>query len=263
MLTQPEIRPARVDDYADFTRLFAELAVPDPIPSADAWRDQLAPRTLVAERDGAVVGYCYFELLADSAYIRHVAVDPGRRRGGIGLALLDAVAARAREAGCSRWGLNVKPDNLPAIGLYRRIGMAPRHESTAMRIAWADVVRLPGLSAVAAIDETLDAAAEHRFGLPRGQLASARPRRVILVLCDGDAIVGLAAFDPSFPGAFPFRLAALDYARPLLDAMRPHARPTDERVGFVIEDGRALVEGMQQAGAMIVLEIVHFEGPLG
>ena len=54
--------------------------------------------------------------------VHDLAVAPQFRGRGIGRALLEAVAADARQLGCCKVTLEVRADNAKAIGLYRRVG---------------------------------------------------------------------------------------------------------------------------------------------
>jgi ribosomal protein S18 acetylase RimI-like enzyme len=58
----------------------------------------------------------------DSYYLAHLAVDPARRRAGIGAGLLDAVLAQARSEGFPSCVLHVSVHNRPAISLYEGRG---------------------------------------------------------------------------------------------------------------------------------------------
>lgn len=265
-------RPVRPDDYDAFVRLFAELATGDPIPERARWEAAMAPGIRFYEDgSGAVVAYTFHQVLDRAGYVRHVVVDPEHRGKRYGTAVMDALAGLFREAGCARWELNVKPDNVPAIALYRSVGMRPAYASTAVHIDWERVPTLPAPSRevaarVAAPEE--DAALEAAFGLPAGTLGAARrvPDRVIVRLVDaaspGEARVGVASFDPHHPGAFPFRVAEPTFARALFEGIRPHARPGDDHVGVVVEDDAALTALLVAHGARPHLEIVHYVGPL-
>lgn len=109
---------------------------------------------------------------------------------------------------------------------------------------------------------------EDAFGLPRGTLSGSRqyPGRVVLRLVDvaapGEPRVGVASFDPHFPGSFPFRVADPTYARALFEGIRPHALPRFFHVGLVVEDDDALARMLVEHGARVRLEIVHYEGAL-
>lgn len=260
-----DVRAAVNADYDAFARLFRQLGVPDPTPSQEKWEREIAPRTLVAVSEGAVVGYCFVQTLRDTGYVRHLVSDASARRRGVGRTLMNAVRSRFRAEGCTRWCLNVRPDNVAALGLYRALGMEVAYPSTAMSIAWIDVPRLPDGPGRAVVDPLLDARVEARFGLPAGQLADTRTRvgYVVLTLVEGAEVVGVAAFDPSFPGAFPFRVAGPSCVRSLLTGMRPHARTEDLEVRIVIEDGAAVEDSVLAAGGTVRLRMLHLRGALG
>jgi GNAT superfamily N-acetyltransferase len=264
-------RPAEPSDYDHFTRLVVELATGDPIPPRERWEAAIAPTMLLFEQGGEVVAYTYYQVLADTGYVRHVVVDPAHRGRRLGRVVMDELAAIFRKAGCSRWALNVKPDNAPAIALYRSVGMLPAYESTAVRLRWDAVATLPAPSrevAARPLDPADDAALEDAFDMPRGSLAAARkiPDRFLYRLVDpsapSEARVGVASFDRHFPGAFPFRVAEPGFARPLLEALRPHALPQHEHLGLVIEDDAPLTSLLLAAGATPQLAIVHYRGDL-
>ena len=59
------IRPARVEDLGDYLRLRPELGVDDPEPTAKAWEQWLAPATQIAEQEGRVLGFIYFQALGE------------------------------------------------------------------------------------------------------------------------------------------------------------------------------------------------------
>lgn len=265
------IRPAVPADHPLFARLFVELATGDPIPEQAAWEAAQMPGTRFFERDGEVVAYAWATPLADTGYVKHVVVDPAHRGRGYGRLVMEELRRSLREAGCARWMLNVKPDNTPARRLYESVGMRPRYLSAGLRMAWDVVGRLPepgravtGRPAEPAEDAALDEA----FGLARGTLSGTRAGldRVVVRLVDpaapGEARVGVAAFNPHHPGAFPFKVAEPALARPLLEAMRPHALPRFAHVGVVVEDDAPLARMLVERGAEVRLEIVHYDGEL-
>lgn len=101
---------------------------------ADPWSrralaEQLAhPRglVLVAERDGELQGYAGFLDLGPGddgveAELLRVAVDPARRRAGLGRRLVEAGLERLGAAVCH---LEVRPENRAARAFYRRLGFA-------------------------------------------------------------------------------------------------------------------------------------------
>jgi ribosomal protein S18 acetylase RimI-like enzyme len=63
-----------------------------------------------------------------TAEVEGVWVDASWRRQGVGLGLVEAVAAWARAAGLARLGLWVREENASAIGLYARAGFVQTRE---------------------------------------------------------------------------------------------------------------------------------------
>jgi ribosomal protein S18 acetylase RimI-like enzyme len=263
-------RPAVPEDHALFLRLMAELRLPpgEPLPERDTWVEQWMADTFFVERGGEVAGYAVVRILQGSAYVFHVVTDPAHRGRGVGREIMDACAARARAAGCTRWALNVKIDNAVAIRLYERCGMAIAFRSAGMKISWASVDRLPGEAGFAGrlAGPEEDAPLEAAFRVPRGRLSEARERlgRRVIRLVDkahpAEARVGLASFDPTFPGAFPFAVARPSLARPLLDAIREHALPAFDHVRLVAEGDQELVAALVAVGGEVLLELFHMEG---
>jgi GNAT superfamily N-acetyltransferase len=264
-------RPATSDDYPHFARLFPELGVDDPIPSRERWDQDLVRRTLFLHGGGAPIAYGTWAILERIGYVINVVVDPLFRRRGAGLALMEAVAARLLHEGCARWCLNVKIDNTAAIGLYERCGFVRAYASTAFVFDWSCLPRLPREAApveVRPVDPAEEAALEAAFNQPRGRLAHQRerPERVILRLVDParpeDVRVGVAAFDPSFPGASPFALARPSLAAPLLSAIRKHALPGDAAIKIMVEDDAPLDAALRAAGATVRFEMLHMRGEI-
>jgi ribosomal protein S18 acetylase RimI-like enzyme len=290
------VRRARAADYPAFVRLFPELQVDDPVPSAAQWEAAIAPWTWLIEPepvggaagvDGpdSVVGYCYCQEYEDTGYVRHVVVAPEARRAGVGRALMRFVAAELRGTGRRRWCLNVKPHNEPALRLYESLGLAVRHEAAVVRMPWAlledglgpagsaQSTPRPAPSVVLrALAPARFSVAEACFGLPRGQLdAAARQGRVLFEAvaeaAQDDAPVGLAALDPGFPGAFPFRLRSGQSAlAPMLHALRARALPAHDHVQLVFEltceDERVAVARILEGGGTLRDRVLHLEGRL-
>jgi GNAT superfamily N-acetyltransferase len=263
-----EIRPARPDDYRVFTRLSPELHVNDPIPSLERWTADIAPTTLIAEREARPVGYGFFQVLHGIGYVRNVVSAPEARRTGVGRALMAAMAAHFRAHGARAWCLNVKPTNLPAVRLYESLGMKLMHASAALRLSWDKLDDLPAdppNALVTMIAQSDDAELEPALGLPSGLLADYRNKRRILLQVRHAATrdpLGAAAFDPAFPGAFPFCVRKPEHAALLLRAMRVHALSEHDWVQLVIENHPELIELIKAAGASIHLEFVHYRGNL-
>jgi ribosomal protein S18 acetylase RimI-like enzyme len=267
-VTELSAHAAVAADYEHYVRLFAELGVQDPILEPGRWESLHMPGTVFVRAGDEVVGYGYFQALDRVGYVRHVAVEAGRRGAGVGRALMLAIAARLIEAGCSSWCLNVKEDNEPALRLYRRIGMQVAYASSFLRFTWDIVAHLPPPDRpvdARPVEPGDDAAIETAFAMPARQIASARAQgRVLVWLFDPSAAspVGFASFDPGFPGAFPFRVAHASLAAPLLDRLRPHSRAELPHMQVVVEDHEDLARVMREAGAAVTMQFLHLRGEL-
>jgi ribosomal protein S18 acetylase RimI-like enzyme len=266
------VRPAEVTDHAAFVRLFPELGVDDPILDEGQFAHQLMPSTLLAEvgppEDRRAVGYAYFQIMKETAFVRHIVTAPEARRTGVARALLAAIVERAREAGCSSWCLNVKPGNTPAIALYEDLGLRRAHTSRALHMTWMAIEAAPVVETRVRAKDIApeeDSRVETATHLLEGQLAGARAvsGRVLKMLEDEEgAVVGATIFHPDFPGAYPFRVARPELALVLLRALRPHARPADAKLGVVTEDQPEVADALIAVGATVKLDSVHMKGPL-
>ncbi len=255
------IRPARDDDFDAFTALVNELGVDDPPVPFDRWRTDFMPTTLVAEQAGRVVGYVDCYAMDSIAHVRNLVVAPAGRNHGLGALLMRAAADHARALGIESWMLNVKQDNAPAIHLYEKLGLRTVYASTVFRITWDATARLAAEPAIAEpVDDAY--AIEEAFDLPRGRLAhlATRRSRIIRQLREGDARVGIAVFDPEFPGANVFRVARPTLAGTLLAALRPHAN--HDYLGLVIERDDELARLVENTGADVRFRLFHMTGPL-
>lgn len=120
------IRSARPDDLDPLLELENRCFSYDRL-SRRSFRHFLSSRTavcLVGERAGALLGYALVLLHGRTSLARlySMAVAPETQGQGLGLRLLNEVEALALERGAAIMRLEVKPDNVAAIGLYRRVG---------------------------------------------------------------------------------------------------------------------------------------------
>jgi len=123
------IRRATADD------LDAIMAIETSVFVSDAWSRDLmrseltAPHSfyLVAELDGAVVGYSGLRAVASAqdADIQTIAVTPAARRLGLGRALMNEMIAEATRLGAREIFLEVRADNPNAQRLYSTLGFEP------------------------------------------------------------------------------------------------------------------------------------------
>jgi ribosomal protein S18 acetylase RimI-like enzyme len=132
----PHLRPARLADEealgrldrATWSPLHSVQPRPEP-PYEPFFSERQPPREcLVAELDGAVVGYVRLGLAtplpcnAHVRMIRGIAVAEEARGRGVARALLRAAGEEARRQGARRLTLRVLGHNAPARGLYESEG---------------------------------------------------------------------------------------------------------------------------------------------
>ncbi len=105
--------------------------------------------TIVAEIEGEVVGFCSVaapsrdaDAPEGTAEIPAIYVEPDRRRGGIGAALLDAALVALEAAGWRRVTLWVVATNANARAFYARFGFVPDGASQAVEDLGASLDRL-------------------------------------------------------------------------------------------------------------------------
>ena len=152
------VRRATPNDTQDLARLIRGLAEYERLVHAvtlsePQLREHLfGPRpfaeVLVAEDDGAVVGFALFFhnystfLGQPGLYLEDLFVVPEARGRGHGKALLLGLARLAVERGCGRVEWSVLDWNDLAIGFYLRIGATPMDEWTVFRLTGAALERL-------------------------------------------------------------------------------------------------------------------------
>lgn len=237
-----------------FARLFPELGVADPLPTAEQFASAMLPRVILLEEDGEALGYAFWQVYGPTLHVVQVVVAPKARGRRAGQALLKEVRGHGRRAGCSRWYLNVKKDNTPALRLYERLGFTREMEGWALRTAWDEVAKLPDeprAPAPRAPQPSDDPAIARRFDLDVERIATlrARPGQVLVVLGEPDHPLAFAGFAPAFPGVYPIRVARSELARAVFDALRPHARAPHLHV--FVEGDRGLYELLCGVGARL------------
>jgi ribosomal protein S18 acetylase RimI-like enzyme len=79
--------------------------------------------SVIREGNGLLDGVALISAISSgTAHLCQLAVNPGARRIGLGVDLLAAACARARQNGRVRMTLTVASSNTAALGLYRRFG---------------------------------------------------------------------------------------------------------------------------------------------
>ena len=80
---------------------------------------------LVGWENGFVVATAMGGYEGHRGWVNYLAVDPRRRRGGRGRALMAALEERLLARGCPKINLQIRAANDSAVAFYRRLGYAP------------------------------------------------------------------------------------------------------------------------------------------
>jgi phosphinothricin acetyltransferase len=153
------VRPARLDDVEAIRAIYnhevtASTSTFDLVPrTAEDQRRWLVERSgahavLVAERDGAVVGFASLSQYKDrpaynTTVENSVYLDPSVRGAGVGTILLQALLARAADHGFHAVIARIGGDNTASIALHERVGftLVGREREVGRKFGrWLDVV---------------------------------------------------------------------------------------------------------------------------
>jgi len=113
---------------ADYERLRDEVVLDGALLEEHLFGERPAAEAVIAEVDGAPVGYALFFptfstfLGRPGIWLEDLFVLPGHRRSGVGRALLLHVAQLAVERRCGRLEWSALDWNEPALAFYRRLG---------------------------------------------------------------------------------------------------------------------------------------------
>lgn len=120
------IRDARMEDIPALEALERQcFSVPWTGEQLIAQLPDGSHRFLVAERDGAILGYVGMMFVLDEGYISNVATASTARRQGIGRELIKALLSEADKLELSFVTLEVRRGNEPAKALYSQQGFMP------------------------------------------------------------------------------------------------------------------------------------------
>jgi len=122
------IRAGTPDDLSAIAAIEA-ASFPKGDKAEQAWTEESLrtelerPHTrLHVAENGTVVGYCLLWLVVDEAEILTLAVDPAKRKQGIGTELLEGVMRDVAHEGANSMYLDVRESNYAGIALYRNAG---------------------------------------------------------------------------------------------------------------------------------------------
>jgi len=132
------LRPATIADVpvvlgfirelAAYEQLEHEVVATEPLLAEHLFSPRPAAEVIIAELDGAAVGFALFFhnfstfLGRPGLFLEDLYVQPHARGSGIGKALLRHLAGLAVARGCGRMDWNVLDWNEPAIGFYEKLG---------------------------------------------------------------------------------------------------------------------------------------------
>ena len=157
MVSDLRIRPAAENDAELLFALIVELATYEKAPEqvvgdAETLRhslfEQRAAEALILELDGAPVGYAIFCTTFSTwetrsgIWLEDVYVRPEHRRGGIGLRVMEHLAALTLERGHARLEWCALEWNEPALNFYEKIGATRLEEWRMLRLELGGIERL-------------------------------------------------------------------------------------------------------------------------
>jgi GNAT superfamily N-acetyltransferase len=159
----PTIRAARLEDVglllvlfrelAEYEHLEHELRATEELVGEALFGERPAAEALIAEVGSQTAGYAIFFptfstfLAKQGMWLEDVFVRPAHRKGGVGRALVAAVAARARERGSERLEWSALRWNELALGFYRRLGAQTMDEWVTHRLIGEELTTLAAESA--------------------------------------------------------------------------------------------------------------------
>ena len=129
-----------IRDLAEYEKLSHEVVADEAQLRATLFGARPAAEVLIAEVGGAPVGFALFFqsystfLARPGMYLEDLFVRPAARGGGVGSALLSALARIAMERNYGRFEWSVLDWNEPAIRLYQSLGAAAMSEWTVNRL---------------------------------------------------------------------------------------------------------------------------------
>jgi len=125
---------------ARFEKLEHEVTMTEDMLAANLFGPHHYAETLIAEDEGAAVGFALFFhnfstfLARPGIYLEDLFVIPEQRGRGVGRELLRELARLAVERGCGRLEWAVLDWNRDAIAFYERLGARPNSDWTIYRL---------------------------------------------------------------------------------------------------------------------------------
>jgi len=157
-MTAASIRLARASDVptilrfiralAEYEKLLDQVVADEAALHATLFGARPAAEVLIAERQGAPVGFALFFqsystfLAKPGLYLEDLFVLPEARSHGVGGALMAACAKLAVDRGYGRFDWSVLDWNEPALGFYRALGAIELKDWRMLRLAGAPLAAL-------------------------------------------------------------------------------------------------------------------------
>ena len=120
----------RLRDAADLDAVLAIEEASFNNPTTRQWYESELQRPdvcfvfVIRTPEHGVAGFCAFWRVVDQIHINNLAVDPGRRRQGLGRRLLASVLSEADAMGAPHVTLEVRRSNTAALALYQGAGFS-------------------------------------------------------------------------------------------------------------------------------------------
>ena len=122
------IRPFNQHDEEAVVALWDKVGLTRPWndPRKDIARKlRVQPEWFLVAADGQeIVGSVMCGYDGHRGWVNYLAVEPGRRRAGLGRRLMDEAERLLRAAGCPKLNLQVRSSNVEALGFYKALGYA-------------------------------------------------------------------------------------------------------------------------------------------
>jgi ribosomal protein S18 acetylase RimI-like enzyme len=95
----------------------------DPVADLNLAKDAATSTVLVAADEAGISGTIIVGFDGHRGWVYYLAVDPDRRRGGLGRSLMAAAQDWLKDKGAPKLQLMVRTDNEAALGFYQRLGL--------------------------------------------------------------------------------------------------------------------------------------------
>ena len=137
-----------IQELADYENLRHTCVATEDQLRRTLFRERPAAEVLLAEIDGARVGFALFFpnystfLAQPGIYLEDLYVKPHARGKGAGIALLKELARVALARGCGRVEWAVLDWNEPSIQFYKKLGAVPMNDWTIFRLTGNALAKL-------------------------------------------------------------------------------------------------------------------------